>query len=88
MNLNSNLPQPTAPRADKPPANSPVQDPASRGKMLSQAVRSLWLDFAQLMAKQLQQLPASQRQTFAATSDAIHANIVNLIINVSLDFKR
>jgi len=72
MNLNSYLPLPTAPRAATPPANSPVQGPASGPD--AAAGQSLGLDFAQIMARQLQQLPASQRQSFAATSDAIHAN--------------
>ena len=72
MNLNSYLPLPTAPRAATPPANSPVQGSASGADAL--AGQSLGLDFAQIMAKQLQQLPASQRQSFAATSDAIHAD--------------
>lgn len=72
MNLNSYLPLPTAPRAATPPANSPVQGSASGADAL--VGQSLGLDFAQIMAKQLQQLPASQRQSFAATSDAIHAD--------------
>ena len=72
MNLNSYLPLPTAPRAATPPANSPVQGPASGADAV--AGKSLGLDFAQIMARQLQQLPASQRQSIAATSDAIHAN--------------
>jgi len=72
MNLNSYLPLPTAPRAATPPANSPVQGPASGADAV--AGQSLGLDFAQIMARQLQQLPAAQRQNFAATSDAIHAN--------------
>ena len=72
MNLNSYLPLPTAPRAATPPANSPVQGPASGADAV--AGQSLGLDFAQIMARQLQQLPAAQRQSFAATSDAIHAN--------------
>ena len=72
MNLNSYLPLPTAPRAATPPANSPVQGPASGADAI--AGQSLGLDFAQIMARQLQQLPAAQRQSFAATSDAIHAN--------------
>ena len=72
MNLNSYLPLPTAPRAATPPANSPVQGPASGADAV--AGQSLGLDFAQIMARQLQQLPATQRQSFAATSDAILAN--------------
>ena len=72
MNLNSYLPLPTAPRTATPPANSPVQGPASGADAV--AGQSLGLDFAQIMARQLQQLPATQRQSFAATSDAIHAN--------------
>ena len=72
MNLNSYLPLPTAPRAATPPANSPVQGPASGADAV--AGQSLGLDFAQIMARQLQQLPAAQRQSFAATSDAIHTN--------------
>jgi len=72
MNLNSYLPLPTAPRAATPPANSPVQGPASGADAI--AGQSLGLDFAQIMARQLQQLPAAQRQSFAATSDAIHTN--------------
>ena len=72
MNLNSYLPLPTAPRAATPPANSPVQGPTSGADAV--AGQSLGLDFAQIMARQLQQLPATQRQSFAATSDAIHAN--------------
>ena len=72
MNLNSYLPLPTAPRAATPPANSPVQGPTSGADAV--AGQSLGLDFAQIMARQLQQLPAAQRQSFAATSDAIHAN--------------
>ena len=71
MNLNSYLPLPTAPRAATPPANSPVQGPTSGADAV--AGQSLGLDFAQIMARQLQQLPAAQRQSFAATSDAIHA---------------
>ncbi len=72
MNLNSYLPLPTAPRAATPPANSPVQGPASGAD--ADAGQSLGLDFAQIMSRQIQQLPAAQRQSFAATSDAIHAN--------------
>jgi len=72
MNLNSYLPLPTAPRAATPPANSPVQGPTSGADAV--AGQSLGLDFAQIMARQLQQLPPTQRQSFAATSDAIHAN--------------
>jgi len=72
MNLNSYLSLPTAPRAATPPANSPVQGPASGADAV--AGQSLGLDFAQIMARQLQQLPPTQRQSFAATSDAIHAN--------------
>ena len=72
MNLNSYLPLPTAPRAATPLANSPAQGPASGADAV--AGQSLGLDFAQIMARQFQQLPASQRQNFAATSDAIHAD--------------
>jgi len=72
MNLNSYLPLPTAPRAATPLANSPVQGPASGADAV--AGQALGLDFAQIMARQFQQLPASQRQNFAATSDAIHAD--------------
>ena len=72
MNLNSYLPLPTAPRAATPLANSPTQGPASGADAV--AGQSLGLDFAQIMARQFQQLPASQRQNFAATSDAIHAD--------------
>jgi flagellar hook-length control protein FliK len=72
MNLNSYLPLPTAPRAASPLANSPAQGPASGVDAV--AGQSLGLDFAQIMARQFQQLPASQRQNFAATSDAIHAD--------------
>lgn len=82
MNLNSYLPLPTAPRAATPPANSPVQGPASGGDAV--AGQSLGLDFAQIMARQLQQLPASQRQSFAATSDAIHANNAKASEHVAL----
>jgi flagellar hook-length control protein FliK len=71
MNLNSYLPLPTAPRAATPLANSPAQGPASGADAV--AGQSLGLDFAQIMARQFHQLPASQRQNFAATSDAIHA---------------
>jgi len=71
MNLNSYLPLPTAPRNATPPANSPAQGPASGADAV--AGQGLGLDFAQIMARQLQQLPASQRQSFAATSKAIHA---------------
>ncbi len=72
MNLNSYLPLPTAPRAATPLANSPAQGPASGADAV--AGQSLGLDFAQIMARQFQQLPASQRQNFAAASDAIHAD--------------
>ena len=72
MNLNSYLPLPTAPRAATPLANSPAQGPASGADAV--AGQSLGLDFAQIMSRQFQQLPASQRQNFAATSDAIHAD--------------
>ena len=72
MNLNSYLPLPTAPRAATPLANSPTQGPASGADAV--AGQSLGLDFAQIMARQFQQLPASQRQNFAAMSDAIHAD--------------
>jgi len=72
MNLNSYLPLPTAPRAATPLANSPVQGPASGADAV--AGQGLGLDFAQIMARQLQQLPTSQRQNFAAASDAIHAD--------------
>jgi flagellar hook-length control protein FliK len=82
MNLNSYLPLPTAPRAATPTANSPVQGPASGGDAV--AGQSLGLDFAQIMARQLQQLPASQRQSFAATSDAIHANNAKASEHVAL----
>ena len=71
MNLNSYLPLPTAPRTATPLANSPAQGPASGADAV--AGQGLGLDFAQIMARQLQQLPASQRQNFAATSNAIHA---------------
>jgi len=71
MNLNSYLPLPTAPRTATPLANSPAQGPASGADAV--AGQGLGLDFAQIMARQLQQLPASQRQSFAATSNAIHA---------------
>ena len=71
MNLNSYLPLPTAPRNATPLANSPAQGPASGADAV--AGQGLGLDFAQIMARQLQQLPASQRQSFAATSNAIHA---------------
>ena len=71
MNLNSYLPLPTAPRNATPLANSPAQGPASGADAV--AGQGLGLDFAQIMAQQLQQLPASQRQSFAATSKAIHA---------------
>ena len=71
MNLNSYLPLPTAPRNATPLANSPAQGPASGADAV--AGQGLGLDFAQIMARQLQQLPASQRQNFAATSNAIHA---------------
>ena len=71
MNLNSYLPLPTAPRAATPLANSPAQGPASGADAV--AGQGLGLDFAQIMARQLQQMPASHRQNFAATSDAIHA---------------
>lgn len=81
MNLNSYLPLPTAPRAATPPANSPVQGPASGDAVAGQ---SLGLDFAQIMARQLQQLPASQRQSFAATSDAIHTNNAKASEHVAL----
>jgi len=87
MNLISYLPLPTEPLAATPPANSPVQGPTSGGG--SVAVQSLGLDFAQIMARQSQQLPSSKRQSFAATSDVIHANSVNLIINISFEnFKK
>ena len=82
MNLNSYLPLPTAPRAATPPANSPVQGPASGADAV--AGQSLGLDFAQIMAKQLQQLPAAQRQSFAATSDAIHTNNAQSSENAAL----
>ena len=72
MNLNSYLPLPTAPRAANPLANSPAQGPASGTDAV--ASQGLGLDFAQIMARQFQQLPASHRQNFAATSDAIHAD--------------
>jgi len=72
MNLNSYLPLPTAPRTATPLANSPVQGPASGADAV--AGQGLGLDFAQIMARQLQQLPTSQRQNFAAASDAIHAD--------------
>ncbi len=72
MNLNSYLPLPTAPRTATPLANSPAQGPASGADAV--AGQGLGLDFAQIMARQLQQLPASQRQSFAATSNAIHAD--------------
>jgi flagellar hook-length control protein FliK len=72
MNLNSYLPLPTAPRAATSLANSPAQGPASGADAV--AGQSLGLDFAQIMSRQFQQLPASQRQNFAATSDAIHAD--------------
>ena len=71
MNLNSYLPLPTAPRNATPLANSPAQGPASGADAV--AGQGLGLDFAQIMAQQLQQLPASQRQSFAAASNAIHA---------------
>ena len=71
MNLNSYLPLPTAPRNATPLANSPAQGPASGADAV--AGQGLGLDFAKIMARQLQQLPASQRQSFAATSNAIHA---------------
>ena len=71
MNLNSYLPLPTAPRNATPLANSPAQGPASGADAV--AGQGLGLDFAQIMARQLQQLPASQRQSFAAASNAIHA---------------
>ena len=71
MNLNSYLPLPTAPRNATPLANSPAQGPASGADAV--AGQGLGLDFAQIMARQLQQLPASQRQSFAAASKAIHA---------------
>ena len=71
MNLNSYLPLPTAPRTATPLANSPAQGPASGADAV--AGQGLGLDFAQIMARQLQQLPASQRQSFAAASNAIHA---------------
>lgn len=71
MNLNSYLPLPTAPRNATPLANSPALGPASGADAV--AGQGLGLDFAQIMARQLQQLPASQRQSFAATSNAIHA---------------
>ena len=70
MNLNSYLPLPTAPRNATPLANSPAQGPASGADAV--AGQGLGLDFAQIMARQLQQLPASQRQSFAAASNAIH----------------
>jgi len=82
MNLNSYLPLPTAPRVATPPANSPVQGPASGADAV--AGQSLGLDFAQIMARQLQQLPASQRQSFAATSDAIHADNAKASEHVAL----
>lgn len=69
MNLNSYLPLPTAPLAANPLANSPTTGPASG--MDAVAGQSLGLDFAQIMARQFQQLPATQRQNFAATSDAV-----------------
>ena len=71
MNLNSYLPLPTAPRNATPLANSPAQGPASGADAV--AGQGLGLDFAQIMAQQLLQLPASQRQSFAAASNAIHA---------------
>ncbi len=83
MNLNSYLPLPTAPRAATPPANSPVQGSSASGAD-AVAGQSLGLDFAQIMAKQLQQLPASQRQSFAATSDAIHADNAKASEHVAL----
>lgn len=70
MNLNSYLPLPTAPRNATPLANSPALGPASGADAV--AGQGLGLDFAQIMARQLQQLPASQRQSFAAASNAIH----------------
>ena len=70
MNLNSYLPLPTAPRNATPLANSLAQGPASGADAV--AGQGLGLDFAQIMARQLQQLPASQRQSFAAASNAIH----------------
>ena len=82
MNLNSYLPLPTAPRAATPPANSPVQGHSSGADAV--AGQSLGLDFAQIMAKQLQQLPAAQRQSFAATSDAIHTNNAQSSENAAL----
>ena len=82
MNLNSYLPLSTAPRAATPPANSPVQGSASGADAL--AGQRLGLDFAQIMAKQLQQLPASQRQSFAATSDAIHADNAKALEHAAL----
>ena len=82
MNLNSYLPLPTAPRAATPLANSPTQGPASGADAV--AGQSLGLDFAQIMAKQLQQLPTSQRQSFAATSDAIHADNAKASEHVAL----
>ena len=72
MNLNSYLPLPTAPRATSSPASGPLPGPASGTDTL--AGQSMGLDFAQIMARQLQQLPATQRQNFAATSDAIQAD--------------
>ncbi|MBU6223215.1 MAG: flagellar hook-length control protein FliK [Burkholderiales bacterium] len=66
MNLNSYLSLPTPPRVATQAADSPLQGTVSGADMV--AGHSLGLDFAQIMAKQLQQLPSAQRQNFAASS--------------------
>jgi flagellar hook-length control protein FliK len=73
MNLNSYLPLPTSPRVATPASDSPVPGPASGTDMV--AGQSLGLDFAHIMARQLQQLPNAQRQSFASTSDAVQAEL-------------
>lgn len=66
MNLSSYLQMPPAPNASKSTASGPASGAAGGARM--DAGNSLGLDFAHIMARQLERLPQMQRQDLAASA--------------------
>jgi len=66
MNLSSYLQMPPAPNAPKSTASGPASGAAGGARM--DAGNSLGLDFAHIMARQLERLPQMQRQDLAASA--------------------
>ena len=66
MNLSSYLQMPPAPNASKSTASGPA--PGAAGGVRVDAGNGLGLDFAHIMARQLERLPQMQRQDLAASA--------------------